>query len=159
MNKVLKINAKKFDGRVNKEWQARVVQANEAYTLVKGVFAVDVDHKKLGFLEKGTLSYEYYWPDRWYNVFRFHEPDGSPRCFYCNVAMPAVISDSLIEYVDLDIDVVVNREFNYEVLDIEEFEERRIELGYPDDVVAMAKAAQVELVDLIKAKEFPFVWP
>lgn len=136
-----------------------MLKANEAYTLVKGVFAVDVDHKKLGFLEKGTLSYEYYWPDRWYNVFRFHKADGSPRSFYCNVAMPAVISDSLIEYVDLDIDVVVDREFNYEVLDIEEFEERRIELGYPDDVVAMAKTAQTELVEMIAAREFPFVWP
>ncbi|MEP6847908.1 MAG: DUF402 domain-containing protein [Acidobacteriota bacterium] len=159
MDKILRVNAKKFDGRVNKEWEAAVVEHIGSGILVKGVFAFDVDHIKLGFLKEGTLSYEYYWPDRWYNVFRFHEPDGSPRSFYCNVAMPALISDTLIEYVDLDIDLIVDREFNYEILDLEEFEERRIKLAYPEDVVAKAKTAQIELVELVTAREFPFVWP
>jgi hypothetical protein len=46
-----------------------------------GEFAEDVEHSNLGQIKNGTVSHEYFWLDRWYNVFRFHEPDGTLRNF------------------------------------------------------------------------------
>ena len=39
-------------------------------------------------LHRERISLEYYWLDRWYNVFRFSDPDGKLRNYYCNVNVP-----------------------------------------------------------------------
>jgi len=38
--------------------------------------------------------------------FSVREPDGSPKAIYSNIAMPATFDGSVIDYVDLDIDVI-----------------------------------------------------
>ena len=81
------------------------------------------------------MSYEFYWLDRWYNVFRFHEPDGQLRNYYCNISLPPRFESSLLEYVDLDIDLLVWPDGNVEVLDREEFQANVARFNYPAEVL------------------------
>ena len=85
------VNSKDFSGRVRKRWQTEIVEQVGSLLVLRGVFDTEVSHTHLGFIQAGTVSYEYYWLDRWYNVFRFHEPNGAFTGFYCNVNMPPVI--------------------------------------------------------------------
>jgi protein associated with RNAse G/E len=121
-----------------------------------GVFERAVDHPDLGHIEKGTLSHEYYWLDRWYNVFRFENPTGKLRNFYCNVNKPPEFSGNALDYVDLDIDVLIHADLTHEILDQEEFRSNIIRFGYPDDLVAKAVESLEELVRLFAEREFPF---
>ncbi|MFN2579381.1 MAG: DUF402 domain-containing protein, partial [Pyrinomonadaceae bacterium] len=77
---------------------------------------------------------EYYWLDRWYNIFRFLEHDGKTRLFYCNVNTPPVFADDSLTYVDLDIDVLVQPDLSYQVLDVDEFESNAARYGYSAEV-------------------------
>lgn len=121
-----------------------------------GEFDTEIDHPQLGNIKRGTISYEYYWTDRWYNVFRFHEPDGELRNFYCNINMPPRFDNGTLAYVDLDIDLLVWKDFSIELLDMDEFEENAGKFGYPDELRAKAYEALADLKTLIEKREFPF---
>jgi protein associated with RNAse G/E len=119
-------------------------------------FDQDIEHELLGTISSGTLSTEYYWLDRWYNIFRFSEPTRKLRNFYCNVNSPPHFDGRVLSYVDLDIDVLVNPDFSYQILDLDDFEQNAKLFGYPAEVQSRARRAVDELINLIGARSFPF---
>lgn len=79
--------------------------------------------KELGYtrFEPGDIFTEYYYSDRWYNIFAILAVDGKRKGWYCNVAQPATILAERIEQVDLLLDVWVDPEGEPLVLDEDEF--------------------------------------
>jgi protein associated with RNAse G/E len=75
-------------------------------------------------LKKGDRFVEYYYSDRWYNIFEIYDrDDGKVKGWYCNVGMPAVFDDEIVSYVDLALDLWVSVDGTQTVLDEDEFEE------------------------------------
>lgn len=152
------INSRKYDNSIKRSWNCRLVENRDPLLIFVGEFENDVDHSDLGFIRRGTVSYEYYWLDRWYNVFRFHEPDGSFRNFYCNVNMPPAFNEGVLDYVDLEIDVLIQLDFSFKILDFEEFHANAIKFAYPTEVVFNAERALEEILQSIENREYPFDW-
>lgn len=140
----------KYDGTEHRRWAASIVKHTDLLLVLDAVFDEGIDHALIGTIASGTISTEYYWLDRWYNVFRFSDR------FYCNVSMPPNFDGQVLSYVDLDIDVLVKPDFSYQVLDLEDFDENARAYGYPSDVRENAHAALAELVQLIETRSFPF---
>jgi uncharacterized protein len=153
---MITINSRRFDGTLRKSWPVEFLERSGSLLTARGVFDFDVEHPHLNVIRRGTISYEFFWLDRWYNVFRFHEPDGSFRNFYCNVCMPPTLVESVLNYNDLDIDIVVDAAGGFTVLDEDEFRENAERLGYPDEILAKTDEAVAELIGLIERREFPF---
>ena len=84
------INSRKYDQTIRRSWRAELIETTGSMLVFIGKFEFDVEHTDLGFIPRGTVSYEYYWLDRWYNIFRFLLPDGRLRNYYCNINMPPV---------------------------------------------------------------------
>ena len=110
----------------------------------------------LGTISSGTISTEYYWLDRWYNVFRFSDPDRRLKNYYCNVNQPPTFDGHVLSYIDLDIDVLVAPDLTYKILDVEDFEANARRYAYPEEVQANARRAVTELTRLIESRAFPF---
>ena len=146
----------KFDGREHRRWSAELLTLEDSLVVLDAYFSEEVVHSHLGTIARGTHSLEYYWLDRWYNVFRFAEPDGSLRNYYCNVNMPPTLESGILTYVDLDLDIVVNPDMTYHILDADDFEANSKLYGYSDELSCNAKAAINDLIQLIEAREFPF---
>jgi len=121
-------------------------------------FDEDIEHALLGTIKSGTLSTEYYWLDRWYNVFRFRTPGGALKSFYCNVNMPPTFDGEVLSYVDLDVDVLVKPDFSYQVLDLDDFEINARRYRYPDEIRENVRLAVDDLTRMIESREFPFNW-
>ncbi|HLA10431.1 MAG TPA: DUF402 domain-containing protein [Pyrinomonadaceae bacterium] len=151
------VRARKFDGLEHRRWSARLVAQEGSLIILDASFAKEVQHDLLGTIPKDTVSLEYYWLDRWYNVFRFSGPAGELRNYYCNVNFPPEFDGHVLSYVDLDVDVLVNSDYSYSVLDEEEFEANAATYGYPEDVRRNVRAALNELKMLIESRSFPFV--
>lgn len=149
------INSRKYDGHIRRTWPGGLISESEDMLVVVGRFREDVEHDDLGLIKEGTVSFEHFWFDRWYNIFRFHEPDGRLRNYYCNVTMPPTFADDVINYVDLDLDVIVWPEKGYEVLDRDDLEKNTVKYSYPDDVVANAENALSEIIALIESCGLP----
>jgi protein associated with RNAse G/E len=65
---------------------------------------------------------EYFFTDRWYNIFEIHSVhDDHLKGWYCNIAHPAVCGEGTIEQVDLALDVWIDPDGAYRVLDQAEF--------------------------------------
>lgn len=152
----VRVDSLKYDGRLHRSWNARLARREGSLVVVEGVFEAEVRHGLLGTIAAGTHSTEYYWTDRWYSVFRFREPSGQLRNYYCNVNRPAVFDGRVLSFVDLDIDVLVAPDFTHKVLDEEEFEIHAARYGYTDEVMRRVAAAREELIGLISARAFPF---
>ena len=106
-------------------------------------------------LRQGDRFEETYYTDRWYNIFCFHEPDGSFRNYYCNINMPPAFAGSVLDYVDLDIDVVVWPDGGFQILDEAEYEQHAVQYSYPEAVKNNAASALAEVLDLIRSQQLP----
>ncbi len=155
-NKLITINSYKFDGKIHRSWKAKLIEQKNSLLIFVGEFEKEVKHSHLGVIRRGTVSYEFYWLDLWYNVFRFHEPDGDLRNYYCNVNLPPKFENGVLDYIDLDIDVLVWKDFRYEILDLDEFAENAKIFNYSEDLIEKAKDNLAKLLRLIENRKFPF---
>jgi protein associated with RNAse G/E len=152
----IEVRVYKYDGLLHRTWPAELLRQEGSLIVLDAKFADEVTHDLLGTIASGTLSLEYYWLDRWYNVFRFAEPDGTLRNYYCNVNVPPTFDGETLSYVDLDLDILVEPDLSYRILDVEDFERNAEDYGYSVDVQANARRAVDELVRMIETSAFPF---
>lgn len=150
------INALKYDGNTNRRWSCQLQEKADSLLVFTGEFDREITHPDIGIIRRGTLSYEFYWLDRWYNIFRFHEPEGSLRNFYCNINLPPVLEERTLSYVDLDIDILVWENFDYQILDVDEFERNALRYNYPPQLIKKVYESIDELIELIEKRQFPF---
>jgi len=150
------VSVRKYDGVEHRRWPAQIARIEGSLLVLDAVFENEIEHDLLGTISSGTISTEYYWLDRWYNVFRFSDPDGRLKNFYCNVNQPPVLDGDVLSYIDLDIDVLVAPDLTYKILDVEDFEENAKRYDYPNDVLANARQALTEVIELIESRAFPF---
>ena len=154
--KEITINSRKFDGKIHRSWKANLIDETNEIFLFVGEFETEVRHPHLGVIRPGTISYEYYWKDDWFNVFRFHQPDGKFRNYYCNINKPPFFKDNTLDYVDLDIDILVWEDFSFQILDLDEFDENVRKFGYSENLQNKVQKILSTLLGLIKSKTFPF---
>jgi len=152
---MITVNSRKYDGNIRRSWNCELIEQQDSLLVFVGEFLEQVEHQDLGCIEKGTTSYEYYWLDRWYNIFRFHEPSGTLRNFYCNINMPPTFSDGVLDYVDLDIDIVLWPDYRYVVLDRDDYERNADVFGYPGWVRDKVEETLNELLELIDHRQLP----
>ena len=86
----------------------------------------------------------------------FHEPTGEFRNFYCNINTPPIFKNSVLDYIDLDIDVVVDGKGIITILDIEEFRENSLKYSIPDSIQTSVYTTLEKILLLIRSQEFPF---
>ncbi len=155
ISREITIHAKKYDERVRKIWTGGVLSESDELVVMVARFEKTVKHNDLGVIEEGTVSFEHFWLDRWYNVFRFHRPDGTLLAHYVNIAMPAEIDGDVLSYIDLDIDVIRWADGSVEVLDRDDFEKNQVKYSYPPDVIDAVERALLEVLALIEKGELP----
>jgi uncharacterized protein len=154
--KLVTINSRKFDGTVHRSWTAELLEENDDYFLFLGVFDAEVKHSSIGVIRRNTVSYEYYWKNKWFNIFRFHEPEGDLRNFYCNVNQPPVLNDGILDYVDLDIDLLIWKDRTFEILDMDEFKANIKGYDYSVQIQDQAYSSLGDLIQMVERQEFPF---
>jgi hypothetical protein len=152
----ISVRVLKYDGTEHRRWPAVVIRQEADLLVLDAKFDEEIHHDLLGTIAAGTTSIEYYWLDRWYNIFRFSEPSGPLRNYYCNVNVPPTFDGSVLTYIDLDIDILVNADLSYTVLDLDEFEHHAERYGYSNEVREQAEHALEQLKQLIESRAFPF---
>jgi|ERR1044072_466967 protein associated with RNAse G/E len=146
----------KHDGHVRRSWPARLARLEGSLIVLDAIFAEEIRHTLIGTIEAGTLSTEFFWTDRWYSVYRFQAPDGQLLKFYCNINTPPTLESGLLTFIDLDVDVLVQPDYTFKVLDEDEFERHAEAYQYPPIYRVNVQEAVEELQHLIKNRQFPF---
>ena len=148
----IKVQKKNPAGEVTYQYEGTLLARDENSVTLEALFdRADMPFQDVVF-KTGDRFVEYYYSDRWYNIFAIHDrDDGEIKGWYCNVGMPAVIEDEVVSYVDLALDLWVSVDGKQTVLDEDEFEE----LSLPKELrVAAFNALQI-LKDLFNSKQPP----
>jgi protein associated with RNAse G/E len=121
------VQKKNPDGKVTYEYEGEVLRRDENSIVLEAIF----DRADMPFMDvvfkTGDRFVEYYYTDRWYNIFVIHDrEDGTVKGWYCNIGKPAVIEDSIVSYVDLALDLWVSTDGTQAILDEDEFEQLKI---------------------------------
>jgi protein associated with RNAse G/E len=132
-------------GEVTYEYEGSLLSQDENSIVLEALF----DRDDMPFMEvifkRGDRFVEYYYTDRWYNIFVVHDrDDGQVKGWYCNIGKPAEFEDSTVSYVDLALDLWVSATGEQTVLDEDEF----ASLELDDELRADARRGLAELQQL-----------
>ena len=149
----IKVQKKNPAGEVTYEYEGVLLSRDENSVTLEALF----DRADMPFMDvvfkTGDRFVEYYYADRWYNIFIIHDRDTKKiKGWYCNIGKPAVIEDGIVSYVDLALDLWVAVDGKQTVLDEDEFEELKLN----EELKTGALNGLDELKDLFKSKNPPF---
>jgi uncharacterized protein len=145
------------DGSEAYSWDGSVLRCDEQGIVLQAEFNVPI--RKLGYvtLRQGDVFIEFYYFDRWFNVFQISQPDGTLKGWYANLGRPAELdaATGVLSYVDLALDVWANPDNSHVVLDEDELAE--VLAAFPE-VRAEAEQGVAELMQLVESHTLPR-WP
>lgn len=143
-----------YDGTPGYAWEGRLVERDDEQAVVEAYFRRD--RRDLGYVvfERGDLFVEFYYFNRWYNVFQIFSAAGDLKGWYCNITKPATLVDGELRFTDLALDLFAYPDGSSLPLDAEEFEEQAASVYEPPDTAA-ARAAFEELVELHRGGSLP----
>lgn len=141
----LKVQKKNLAGEATVEYEGEELRRDENSIVLEALFTRDdMSFMDVAF-KKGDRFVEYYYSDRWYNIFAIYDrDDGEIKGWYCNVGKPAVIEDGVVSYVDLALDLWVSVDGTQTVLDEDEFEALKL----TDDLREQALTGLSQLKEL-----------
>jgi protein associated with RNAse G/E len=144
----------RYDGTPNYVWKGRLVERDEHVAVLEARFSLDT--RDLGYVvfEPGDLFIEFYYFERWYNVFQIYSAGGELKGWYCNVTKPAALVDGELRFVDMALDLFAYPDGSSVRLDVDEFEGQARSL-YSSTDTARARAAFDELIELHAAGQLP----
>jgi uncharacterized protein len=149
----IKVQKKNPAGEVTYEYEGVLLSRDENVVTLEALF----DRADMPFMDvvfkPGDRFVEYYYTDRWYNIFAIHDrEDGQIKGWYCNIGRPAVIEDGIVSYMDLALDLWVSTDGKQTVLDEDEFEE----LNLNEELRTGALHGLDQLKELFKNNNPPF---
>jgi predicted RNA-binding protein associated with RNAse of E/G family len=108
-------------GQEQLRYHGEIIEQHQHGVVIQATW--DRQSYDLGYtrFETGDRFTEYYYTDRWYNIFEIATADGVRKGWYCNIAEPARIENDTIKQVDLFLDVWVDPDGQPLLLDEDEF--------------------------------------
>jgi protein associated with RNAse G/E len=92
----------------------------------------------------------------WVATFNAYTTDLGARIYVDMTTVPVWLSDTHVQAIDLDLDVI--RTWSDEVIidDEDEFAEHQVKYGYPPDIVDAARASCDEIFERVSLRDEPF---
>lgn len=142
----------KFDGSTKPSWHGDLVDAVEDRWLV--VFFEAPAYGIRG--EAVAYALQFYGMRQPLSILVCFDGAGNVMEWQCDAGLPARISGRVIEFTDLDLDVMVNPDGTYYVRDVEDFEARSAAIGYTEEARQAAWKGVALALLLVKRKRYPF---
>ncbi len=148
------LHSYKHDQSLHRVWKNETIleETDEYYIVANKKTRVIESNGRFWYTKEPSVSV--FFKNHWYNVIGIIKKTGI--CFYCNLSSPILRDMEALKYIDYDLDIKVEEDFSYHVLDKNEYQRHQELMNYPDDI---KKILNLELNDLkarIEARGFPF---
>jgi len=152
------ITVQKLDhaGKLVTSYPGRIIQQNSASVVLGAPWQRDRLELPYVVLEPGDRFVEFYFTDRWYNIFEIHSAaDNRLKGWYCNISRPAIFANGILSAVDLALDLFVYPDGRILTLDEDEF--KALDLEHHDPAAwRHSLDAVAELKTMIAEHRAPF---
>jgi Uncharacterized domain/protein associated with RNAses G and E len=156
MAKIIKMNSVKYNNFVNYEWDLTLIEKNDKYLIGKG----EVNRKLVHNGKNTVFSFENpsveFYPFGEFFTLSIEKTPNNDFNYYCNICMPPKLADSLLSFVDLDLDLIKLPGEGWKVVDEDEFEINSKKYNYPQWLIDKTIEEKDRLLDRISKRVFPF---
>jgi Protein of unknown function (DUF402) len=152
----VRIHKRKYDGTLAREMTADLVDGSAG-----GGLAVHLDMRRHQSIANGQPSrfdghviglLSESAPLAWWFMY---DTVGRLDHTYVDAALPVTLRGRTIEYVDLDLDLIIQPDWGYVIDDQDEFEVNRLAMAYPDHVIAAAHEGIRLATAAVEARAWP----
>lgn len=142
----------KFDGTAKPPWHGDLVEAVDDRWLV--VFFERPAYAIRG--EPVAYALQFYGMRQPLSVLVCFDATGKVMEWQCDAGLPTRISGRVIEFTDLDLDVMVDPDGTHYVRDLDDFEARSVAMGYSEEAKQAAWKGVALALLLVRRKRYPF---
>lgn len=149
----IKIIKQDYFGRNVWEYSGNLLERNGNKIIILAYFDRENTLVDNLILRPGDKFIETYYLDKWYNIYEIQDQENNlVKAWYCNISFPAEISEDVLNYKDLELDLLVYPNGKQKVLDLDEFNA----LPLTEDVRALALQALSELEAIFSSSEIVY---
>ena len=149
----MRVHKLDIQGRVTITYEAEVEEWLPGGVRLAARWTRPTMHLSYVTFETGDRFTEWFYRDRWYNIFEVATAEGTLKGWYCNVAAPAAIEEHELFCRDLLLYLWVTPDGETSVLDEDEFAD---ESALDDTTREQARAGLAELRRLVATCQGPF---
>lgn len=150
----LVVQSYKHDERLHRIWaKATVIDYSQDQIILanKRTKVIEANGR---FWYTKEPSVTWFFKDHWFNVIGIIRPSGI--FYYCNLASPYVIDEEALKYVDYDLDIKVNKNMSFKVLDRKEYRRNVQSMKYPKQLQDFLESEKERLKEWIETRQGPF---
>ncbi|MFW5794927.1 MAG: DUF402 domain-containing protein, partial [Bacillota bacterium] len=124
------IHSYKHDKTLHRIWKNETIIDNNKNCIVVANKRTRVIESNGRYWHTREPSVSFFFKDHWYNIIAILKR--KKITFYCNLASPVLVDEEAIKYIDYDLDLRVDSDFSYKVVDIYEFKTHSKKMDYSD---------------------------
>lgn len=150
----LTINCYKHNGKIHRSWdEATILDVQDDYIVCANnkTKVTESDGRSYYTSEPAIL---FFYKNSWFNIIAQLKKNG--LFYYCNIATPYIIDESIIKYIDYDLDLRVFPDGGFRVLDRNEYKYHKKIMHYSDDLDLILRSELTKLIDIKRKNEGPF---
>ncbi len=148
------VQSYKHDERLHRIWaKATIIDSNKSQIIVANQRTKVIEANGRFWYTKEP-SVTWFYKEHWFNIIGIIRPNGI--YYYCNIASPYVIDEEALKYIDYDLDIKVNKDFTYKLLDRKEYKENLKNMHYSEKLQNILESQQELLKKWIEEKTGPF---
>lgn len=150
----IRVQSFKHNSTLHRTWDhAMVLDLTEDYIVVasKTNRVIESDGR-IWYTKEPAVSIFFF--KEWYNIIAMIR--GNDVYYYCNIASPSLIDNSIIKYIDYDLDLKLLPDLSIFGLDEKEYEYHKRKYQYSPDLDKICKHAYKNVHRLMEKKIFPF---
>jgi len=149
---VLRVRARKHDGRPYRWWRTRIEDITDAHLVTMSSIGQLVRTPRGAWRNRVNVR-SYYWFERPYSLLECYDAAGQLQEIYVNVSTPARLRAGTLEYVDYELDVSKLAGQTARVVDEDEFEAAARKHRYSAETQRWARAAARDALALAETWE------
>jgi uncharacterized protein len=142
-------------GVVRHTWEASLEAVDDHHIIVRAVATKELVFPNIT-INRGDPLIVYFPRAEWFYIQKYLSPGGRVKGWYCNIGTPVTFEDRVIEIQDLILDLFVNPNGEYRIIDEEEFEMERPNLE--DQTIQRVMEAKQKLIRMIETRQPPFIF-
>ena len=155
--KTITMKAYKEDGWLHYEKPLQLIEKRyNMYSLYGSPNRKLTHHTRNKVFTSEKHSIEIFFSDRWYTIACIVNLDATIDYFYCNIAKPCVFTDEDVSFIDMDLDVIIQNDMTYKVIDYDDFKKHKIKYGYSEALIEKTEEGVQTIIEHLEKKVFPF---
>jgi len=155
VNSTVKIISFKHDGSFHRSWEENKILFSNKNLVIGANNQTIVKEPNREQRLTNELAIFYFPKNHWFNIVMLYK-SATDYSFYCNISSPPAYDSGIIQYIDYDVDVIVNKDNRFKIVDIDEFAENKIKMNYSTSITEKIDAEIPILTSWIQKAQNPF---